>query len=156
MSQRNRALAALGAVLVLVIAFVLLRPGDDDTTTNTTDNASATVTTTAPTSTSSSTTTETTAPAPVAKPRPKVTTVRAVGLEPVGGITSIKVDKGDTVRFTVTSDQPENVHLHGYDVEKPVAPGKPARYVFKANIEGIFEVELEESGVQLIKLQVDP
>jgi hypothetical protein len=35
-------------------------------------------------------------------------------------------------------------------------PGKPARYVFRANIEGIFEVELEEAGVQLIKLQVDP
>jgi FtsP/CotA-like multicopper oxidase with cupredoxin domain len=152
MSHRNRALAALGAVLVLVVAFVLLRPGDDDTATNTTDNASATVTTAAPTTTAPSTTT----PAPVAQPRPKVTTVRAVGLEPVGGIKSIKVNKGDTVRFTVTSDQPENVHLHGYDVEKPVAPGKPARYVFKANIEGIFEVELEEAGVQLIKLQVNP
>ena len=155
MSQRNRALAALGAVLVLVIAFVLLRPGDDDTT-NTTDNASATVTTAAPTTTAPPTTTETTAPAPAPKPRPEVTTVRAVGLKPAGGIKSIKVDKGDTVRFTVTSDQPENVHLHGYDVEKPVAPGKPARYVFKADIEGIFEVELEEAGVQLIKLQVNP
>jgi FtsP/CotA-like multicopper oxidase with cupredoxin domain len=155
MSQRNRALVALGAVLVLVIAFVLLRPGDDDTT-NTTDNASATTTTTAPTTTGPTTSTETTAPAPVTKPRPKVTTVRAVGLKPVGGIKTIKVNKGDTVRFTVTSDQPEHVHLHGYDVEKPVAPGKPARYVFTASIEGIFEVELEDSAVQLIKLRVDP
>lgn len=155
MSQRNRALAALGAVLVLVIAFVLLRPGDDDTTNNTEPAAPVAATTTT-TPSASAPTTSTAAPAPAGKLRPKVTLVRAVGLEPVGGIASIKVDKGDTVRFTVTSDQPENVHLHGYDVEKPVAPGKPARYVFKANIEGIFEVELEESGVQLIKLQVDP
>jgi FtsP/CotA-like multicopper oxidase with cupredoxin domain len=145
MSDRSRGLAVLGAVLVLVIAFVLLRP-DDDTTTN--DDAPATVTAT-PRST-------TTAPAPVAQPRPEVTTVRAVGLEPVGGIKTINVNKGDTVRFTVTSDQPENVHLHGYDVEKPVAPGRPARYVFKADIEGIFEVELEDSAVQLIELRVDP
>jgi FtsP/CotA-like multicopper oxidase with cupredoxin domain len=151
MSQRNRVLAALAAVLVLVIAFVLLRPGDDDTTTNTTDNAAATVTTPAP-----SASTATTAPAPAAQPRPEVTTVRAVGLKPVGGIKTINVNKGDTVRFTVTSDQPEHVHLHGYDVEKPVAPGRPARYVFEANIEGIFEVELEDSAVQLIRLRVDP
>jgi FtsP/CotA-like multicopper oxidase with cupredoxin domain len=154
MSQRNRALTALGAVLVLVIAFVLLRPGDDDTTNN--EQAATVAAPAATTPSAPAPTTSTAAPAPAAKPRPKVTTVRAVGLKPVGGITSIKANKGDTVRFTVTSDQPENVHLHGYDVEKPVAPGKPARYVFKANIEGIFEVELEESGVQLIKLQVDP
>jgi FtsP/CotA-like multicopper oxidase with cupredoxin domain len=150
MSQRNRALAVLGAVLVLVIAFVLLRPGDDNITNN---EPAATVAAPATTTPSASAPTTSTA---AATPRPKVAVVRAVGLKPVGGIKPIKVNKGDTVRFTVTSDRPENVHLHGYDVEKPVAPGKPARYVFTADIEGIFEVELEESGVQLIKLQVDP
>jgi FtsP/CotA-like multicopper oxidase with cupredoxin domain len=154
MSQRNRALAALGAVLVLVIAFVMLRPGDDNTNNN--EPASTVAADTTATPSASAPTTSTAAPTPAATPRPKVTTVRAVGRTPVGGIKSINVTKGDTVRFTVTSDQPENVHLHGYDVEKPVAPGRPARYVFKANIEGIFEVELEQSGVQLIKLQVDP
>jgi plastocyanin len=131
MSQRNRALAALGAVVVLVMAFVLLRPGDDNTTNNEAAATVAATTTTTPSA--SARTTSTAAPTPAARPRPKVTTVRAVGLKPVGGIKSIKVNKGDTVRFAVTSDQPANVHLHGYDVEKPVAPGKPARYVFKGH-----------------------
>jgi FtsP/CotA-like multicopper oxidase with cupredoxin domain len=162
MTPRQRGLLALIALVVVIVAFVALRPGDDDNPVTT--SIAAAVTTTAPAATATTpdapattaTTPATTATTPAAPARPQVVTVRAVGLKPVGGIRSISVNKGDTVRFDVTSDTPESVHLHGYDVEKPVAPGSPARYRFTANIEGIFEVELEGAGVQLIRLRVDP
>jgi len=76
--------------------------------------------------------------------------------EPVGGIQSLTLNKGDRVRFTVTSDKPEEVHTHGYDISEPVGPGKPAKFDFPAAIEGIFEIELEGAGVQIVKLTVNP
>jgi hypothetical protein len=93
---------------------------------------------------------------PTPRPTPSAVRIRAVNLKPVGGVKRIRVKKGDIVRFTVTSDKADSVHLHGYDVEKPVGPGTPARYVFKASIDGIFEVELENAASQLISLRVDP
>lgn len=154
MSPRARALTAAAAAAVIIIAFIALRPsgGDEPDTATTgaapaaTESGSSTSTTTGSTTTEPKSTTTT----------PSVTRVRAAALKPVGGIKEISVKKGDTVRFVVTSDQPENVHLHGYDVEKPVGPGRPASFTFTATIEGIFEAELEEAGVQLVKLTVEP
>ncbi len=83
-------------------------------------------------------------------------TIAVKGKKPVGGIQKLTFNKGDRVQFTVTSDQAEEVHTHGYDIAKDVGPGEPATFDFKATIEGIFEVELEKSGVQIAKLTVNP
>lgn len=83
-------------------------------------------------------------------------TIRVTNKEPVGGVQKLTVRKGDRVRFTVTADQPEEVHVHGYDVTKSVGPAAPARFDFPAEIEGIFEVELEGAGAQILSLTVNP
>ena len=62
-----------------------------------------------------------------------------------GGAAKIEVTKGQIVRFVVTSDAPDDIHVHGYDIERSAAPGKPARFSFKADIEGIFEIESHEA-----------
>ena len=49
------------------------------------------------------------------------------------------------MRFVVDSDEPDDIHVHGYDIEKSVAPGKPAKFSFTADIEGIFEIESHEA-----------
>jgi hypothetical protein len=54
--------------------------------------------------------------------------------------------KGDTVRFRVQHSAAEEEHLHGYDIAKDLPAGKTITFQFKADIEGIFEVELEHSG----------
>ena len=150
--SRNARLGVLAAVVAAaVLAFVLLRPGDDDTSTSTTatTTAPAAVTTTTPSTTTTTTTT--------AKPaEPAITRIRVVGKEPVGGVKDITVTKGDRIRLVVTSDQQEHVHMHGYDIERPVGPGEPATFSVPATIVGVFEVELEDSGVQLAKLTVEP
>jgi hypothetical protein len=41
----------------------------------------------------------------------------------------------------VTSDAPDEIHLHGYDITRTPAPGRPARFQFRAEAEGAFEIE---------------
>lgn len=149
--SRNARLGVLGAVIAAaVLAFVLLRPGDDSSgTSQPTVAATPTVTSATPTTTTKTTTTTTPA-------APAVTRIRVAGGKPVGGVRDITVKQGDRIRFVVTADQPENVHLHGYDIEKPVGSGEPARYNVPATITGVFEVELEDSSVQLAKVTVEP
>jgi hypothetical protein len=54
----------------------------------------------------------------------------------------VPVPEGTHVTLVVTSDVPDEVHLHGYDVEAPLEPGTPAELSFDATIPGVFEVEL--------------
>ncbi|MBA3431165.1 MAG: hypothetical protein H0U16_06765 [Actinobacteria bacterium] len=65
------------------------------------------------------------------------------------------VSVGDAVRIVVSGDTRDEVHLHGYDVAKPIVPGKRTEIAFAADIPGVFEVELEEAGVPLFELTVE-
>lgn len=77
--------------------------------------------------------------------------------EPVGGVTRIEAKNGDRVAFTVRSDIPDEVHVHGFDVTKAVTPGRATTFRFKAEFEGIFEVEAHEAGdVVIAKVVVSP
>src|SRR4051794_17813711 len=70
--------------------------------------------------------------------------------QPVGGVKELDFHKGDTIAFKVTADAPGGeVHFHGYDVAKEIPQsGGSVTYQVPATIEGIFEVELEATGVQ--------
>jgi hypothetical protein len=74
---------------------------------------------------------------------------------PVGGIVRASTEKGDRVVVLVTSDVADEVHVHGYDLMRDVAPGSPARIAFPATIPGRFEIELEDRGVQIAELTVN-
>ena len=125
MSRNQRIGLIVAAVVVAVVAFVIASSsGGDDT-----DNASQTNATTAPTKTTG---TEAT-PAPA---QPQATKIDIRG-EPA----EIHAKNGDTVVIVVRADAPDDIHLHGYDIEKKVEPGKPATFRFKANLEGEFEIE---------------
>lgn len=145
MSKTARLLVVVGAIVVAVVVFVALRPSDDDEPTS-----AQTETTAQPASTT------TTPDAPKPKPKPAAQVVEVRNAEPVGGVQAIDTTKGETVRFVVRSDVADEVHLHGYDISRDVAPGKPAQFKFKASIEGIFEVELEHRAVEIATLTVNP
>ncbi len=147
MSRTTRTLALLGAALAVAVAgFVLLRPSDDGETTATTQA------TTPSTTTATTTATTTTTP----KPRPKPKVIRVEDGRPVGGVKQIEVVQGRTVRLLVRSDSPDEVHVHGYDLEQPVGPDAPARFRFKASSQGRYEIELHGSGTQIARLDVTP
>jgi FtsP/CotA-like multicopper oxidase with cupredoxin domain len=140
MSRNQRLALVAAAVAVAVLAFVLAQPGDDE------DDGERAATTPAQTETESGSSggtgpTETEAEEPPPPPEPEVTRLRLRGGEVVGGAQDIEVESGDTVRIVVSSDAPDEIHLHGYDITKNPAPGRPVRFVFEADAEGAFEIE---------------
>ncbi|MBI5104352.1 MAG: hypothetical protein HZB46_05085 [Solirubrobacterales bacterium] len=93
----------------------------------------------------------------VAEPaEPEVPTVEVQGGKPKGGVQRLEFGSGDQVRFKVESDVADEIHVHGYDVAKDVEAGGSATFAFKGTIEGRFEVELEQRGVQIAELEVSP
>ena len=146
----SRSIGLLLAVIAMAVGgFLLLRPSDDEPSSAT---APAATTTPTPSATTTGTTTNPTATTAVLKP----TLVRLEGGSPVGGKKEIEVTKGDTIRLTVTSDAPGEIHVHGFDIEKETAPGTPARFRFTADIEGRFEVESHPSDTQIAEITVNP
>jgi heme/copper-type cytochrome/quinol oxidase subunit 2 len=116
----------------------------------------ATTTTTVETTTqeiTTETTTETTTTD--ATPAQTITVVISGG-KPQGGIQRVTVKKGDRVVLVVRSDIADEVHVHGYDVTKDVEAGRTVRIRFQATIPGRFEVELEDLGLQVADLTVEP
>jgi hypothetical protein len=135
--------------------------GDADTASEATQTE--TVETTAPPTETTAPPTETTAttetaPAETtpAKPKPRTIVVVVDQGRPRGGIKRPKLAKGEKVVLVVRSDAGEAVHIHGYDVEKPLVPGKPLRIPVTANLPGRFEVELHHPDVLLAVLEVRP
>jgi hypothetical protein len=86
----------------------------------------------------------------------KTISIAVVGAQPEGGIKRATVKKGDKVVLVVTSDVADEVHLHGYDLMKDVSAGGTVRIAFVASIPGRFEAELEDRGVQIADLTVNP
>ena len=133
----------------IVVGFVVASPGGDD------DEPAPAETTTAETA-PAETDTETETETEPRSARPRTPVVQVRDGKPVGGVRRIRVEKGDQVRFAVRSDVADHVHVHGYDISKDVAPGRAARFGFKADIEGVFEVELEDRAEKIVALTVEP
>ena len=146
---RNTRLGLLAAaVVVAVAAFVIAQSGGDDDG----DKAS----TPAASGSSGGETTQTTEPA-----QPQAFRINVKGGVVDGDTQTFTVKKNDRVRIVVSSDAPDQIHLHGYDIEKEATPGKPARFDFKANVEGAFIIEshaAEDAGNEplLARLHVEP
>jgi heme/copper-type cytochrome/quinol oxidase subunit 2 len=74
----------------------------------------------------------------------------------VSGPERIELEQGQQVVLTVESDVEDEVHVHGYDLLRSVAPGRPAHFDFRAETPGRFEVELHEQELPLAELVVTP
>ena len=152
-NQRIGLLVAAALVAVVAIVVAVASGGGDD------GGQSSSTTTTGSTATSATMATSTEQPhetLPADSLR-----LQIKGGNPVGGVQDFKVKKGDKVTIVVSADAHDDIHLHGYDIEKPVEPGQPATFKFTANIEGIFEIEshvAEDAGREPLmgKLTVEP
>lgn len=141
MSHAKRVLPLLLAVFAIA-GLTACGSGDDDSSTASTESAS---TTTADGSISQGTTEQ-----------PAVTTIVVRNGEPVGGAQELEYSAGEEVRFKVQSDVADEIHVHGYDLMKDVEAGGSVSFSFPAEIEGIFEVELEGLKEQIAELRVNP
>ncbi|MFN0156120.1 MAG: hypothetical protein ACKVUT_17235 [Gaiella sp.] len=92
--------------------------------------------------------------APTAKVKPVLIPITVAKGKIVGGIKRPKVKKGKLVRIIVTTDVGESIHLHGYDITKPVLRGKKVVIQFTARLTGRFEVEMHRPDVVLAVISV--
>jgi hypothetical protein len=154
--SRGTALALLPALGMLVLAGC--GGSDDSSGSSSPSNTPTSVPTTAPTSVPVTTPTPGDGPSNTADPSKDQAdvvvnvTVANGKVNPSGA--SIKVAAGQTVLITAVSDADEELHIHGYDKELELTPGKPASVKFTADMKGTFEVETHKSGKLVAKLVV--
>jgi hypothetical protein len=73
-----------------------------------------------------------------------------------GKVTKLSYTQGDQVTFRVRTNDADEVHVHGYNIERETQPGKTLTISFKATINGIFEIELHHADAQIGQLTVEP
>jgi FtsP/CotA-like multicopper oxidase with cupredoxin domain len=150
-SGTQRIVLVVVAAVIAVAAFVVLRPEDEDEP-ETTQTTTQTETAPQPAQPDQSAPERT----PEARPRePEVQVVRVSGGRPVGGVQTIEVEKGETARFLVRTETPQEVHLHGYDLTESSTASKPAEFRFKADRTGIYELEIHGTHTQIAELRVE-
>lgn len=154
MSAQARLAILAAAVIALVAAFFIARGSEEDS-----GAPPATVTVTTPatggqdgTTTTAGTRTATTP----ARTAPEIPVVRTRGGAPVGDVKTLKFKRGERIRFRVTSDVAEEVHVHGYDISRQVPAGGSVTLSFDGDIDGEFEVELHGSHRQIATIEVRP
>jgi FtsP/CotA-like multicopper oxidase with cupredoxin domain len=154
--NRNQRIGlVVAAVAVAVVAFVLLRPGDDEP-----ERASTTAT--QATQTQETTTGEqptTTQPPTATTGQPTRQPYERIALrdgQPVGGVKEISVRSGEVVRLEFSSNVADEMHIHGFDRYVDVPAGGRARVRFPADIDGVFEIESHDFGTQVAELEVRP
>jgi hypothetical protein len=154
--SRNQRWALLGlAVVVVVVGFIVLKPGSSDDSSSDTKTVTVVQKTVVQTTDgqAKTVTTEVQEPAKV-----QVPVVDVKNGEPVGGIKKLEFDKGGTIDFKVKATAPGGeVHFHGYDVHETVpAGGGTVEFKLKAKFDGRFVVEMEDSGQQIAQVEVQP
>lgn len=60
----------------------------------------------------------------------------------------LRATEGERLDLRWTADEPLVLHLHGYDIETRVEPGKPAVTTFTARLTGRFPVAIHAAGAQ--------
>ena len=151
-SRKLGAVLSLVAVAVAAVLFFVLRDdgGSEPATTTTAP------TTTAPEEPGSQEGDRGTEEQSSEPAEPEVERIVVRGGEPTGGVAELSFEKGERIRFVVASDVADHVHLHGYDVFEDVPAGGRAAFNVPADIEGKFEVELEDRAVPLAEITVNP
>jgi hypothetical protein len=155
-SPAGRIAIVVGTIVVLVGLFALIRRGDGDEsaseTTAAATTATATTAATAPTTTEATTTTPTT----TVNSGPHRIAVVVAGGQVAGGVKTVPVQQNEQILLVVRADVSDEVHVHGYDVMRDVAPGAPAQIALRATIPGRFDVELEDRKLRILELEVRP
>lgn len=126
--SKKKIVIVLAAVVVLVGAFVLLRPQSSE----------------APQNQVSSTA------------QARVVPINIVGGKLADGSGTVQATQGEELTLEVTADAADEFHLHGYDKEVELQPGEKQSVTFVADKAGSFEAELHHSESTVFVLQVQP
>lgn len=76
--------------------------------------------------------------------------------ELLAGPAVITLQQDEELTLRVTSDRPDELHLHGYDLALKLQPGAPVELRFRATRSGRFEYELHHAHAELGVVEVRP
>lgn len=140
--------AAVGVVLAIVL-FVILSGGDDGG--SSTGDAPAEQSSPAGGYGSGSAAQQEPEP-----DKPDAAVIEIKGGEPVGGVSELEFASGDEILIEVASDAAYEIHLHGYDISQNVPAGGTVEFKTTASIEGVFELEIEDTVTPIAEISVVP
>ena len=87
-------------------------------------------------------------------PEPRQVSIKLAGgkAEPSGE--RLELSRGQTLVLTITSDHADAIHVHGYDLEIPVAAGATVTKEVVLDKVGRFEVESHDPVFTILQLTV--
>jgi plastocyanin len=61
---------------------------------------------------------------------------------------------GEKLTLTVTSDHADQLHIHGFEIEKDLVAGEPLSVTVTGDQPGVYEVETHHPELRLLKIAV--
>lgn len=91
-------------------------------------------------------------PTPIPDPKPVQITLANGSAQPNGE--RVELTQGQHLVLTITSDRADKIHVHGYDLEIPVAAGETVTKDIVVDQVGRFEVESHDPVLTILQLIV--
>jgi len=84
----------------------------------------------------------------------KTVTITVNGSKVTPAPARVDLARGTTLRLVVTVDHDDELHAHGFDVEKEVTAGQPVTVDLTGGEPGLYEVELHHPELRLLQVLV--
>lgn len=68
--------------------------------------------------------------------------------------TTVELGVGESLTLTVTSDHVDQLHLHGFEIEKDLVAGQPLSVTVTGAQPGVYDVETHHPELRLLKIAV--
>lgn len=150
--RRARTTAA-ASVLLLALTGCSSGPSSSSASTATASGAAASPTA-APPSDASSSGSSTTSSTTAAADQTVEITVRGKQVTPAPH--RVELRSGQTLRLVVTIDHADELHAHGFDVERELVAGQPNTVDLTGAPPGLYEVETHHPELRLLQVVVRP
>ena len=139
--------------VVLVAGLAACGGGAASTSGTSTGSASSSATSSPAASSSSAPSGSSSASSP-SSPAQRTVAVTVTGSRVTPAPRTVELGVGETMTLTVTSDHADQLHVHGFDIEKDLPAGTAVSVELTGESPGVYEVETHHPELRLLKIAV--